>query len=194
MDNLQLLKTILSNVDIQRAINSSNFEDAYEKVYEENALLANTKEQLIIPLFTEILYNAGIDPLKYLKHIPKYFAFNSKKTLFYIPNRIETIGNSAFAYCENLKSITIPKSCNEIETYCFLNCTNLKDVIIESPNIKIGIGCFYMCRNIKNVTCVGTFKDFNNILGNFPMTHFIVFHCSDGNYAYDDHYNLRKIK
>lgn len=121
MDNLQLLKTILSSEDIQNAINSGNFEDAYENIYDKNILLANTGDENITPLFTEILYNAGIDPLKYLKHIPKYFAFKSKKTSFDIPNRIETIGNRAFAYCENLKSITIPKNCNEIGNCCFSN-------------------------------------------------------------------------
>ena len=189
MDNLQLLKTILSNKDIQNTINSGNFEDAYEKIY-----FATIKKEIIIPLFTEILYNADIDPLKYLKHIPKYFASKSKKTSFDISNRIETIGSYAFAYCENLQSITIPKNCNEIGNYCFLNCTNLKNVIIESPDIKMGMECFSMCRHIENVTYVGTFKEFNNIVFNFPMAPFIVFHCSDGNYAYDDHYHLRKIK
>ena len=146
MDNLQLLKTILSSEDIQNAINSGNFEDAYENIYDKNILLANTGDENITPLFTEILYNAGIDPLKYLKHIPKYFAFKSKKTSFDIPNRIETIGNhafsncsklkdinlsnnlisigvSAFAHCKNLRSITIPKKCNEIGNYCFSNCS-----------------------------------------------------------------------
>lgn len=216
MDNLQLLKTILSNEDIQNAINSGNFEDAYEKIC-ENVLLTNDGDELIIPLFTEILYNAGIDPLKYLKYIPEYFATYSKKTSFDISNNVETIGNhafsncsnlkdinlsnnlisigvSAFAHCKNLKSLTIPKSCNEIKNHCFLDCTNLKNIIIESPNVKIGINCFSMCSNIENVTYIGTFKDFGNMLFSFPTTLAIVFHCSDGNYAYDDHYHLRKIK
>ena len=60
--------------------------------------------------------------------------------------------------------------------------------------IKMGIGCFSMCRNIENVTYIGTFKEFGNMLFSFPTTLAIVFHCSDGNYAYDDHYHLRKIK
>lgn len=197
MDKLQLLKTILSSKYIQNTINSGNFEDAYEEIYDKSALLANTNGEFIIPLiplFTELLYNAGIDPLKHLKHIPKYFAFKSKKTAFDIPNKIETIGNHAFAHCENLQSITIPKNCNEIGDYCFLSCTSLKDVIIESPNIKMGLGCFSMCRRIKNVTYAGTFKEFNNIVFNLPMTLSIVFHCNDGDYTYDDHYHLRKIK
>ena len=215
MDSLQLLKIILSDKGIQSTLNSGNFEDAYEAIYDENIKIASTGDENIIPLFTEILYGAGIDPLKYLKNIPGYFAANSKKVSFDIPDNIETIGNfafgncenlkniklpnslisigaSAFAYCKNLKSITIPKSCNKIGNYCFLDCTNLEDVVIESPNVKIGMHCFSRCNKVKNVTYIGTFKNLGSRIFDFPMTFDITFHCSDGTYSYDNHYNLQK--
>ncbi len=48
-------------------------------------------------------------------------------TSYEIPNGVETIGQEAFEYCENLTTVTIPNSIKSIERWAFSNCDNLKN-------------------------------------------------------------------
>ena len=45
-------------------------------------------------------------------------------------NKVESIGNNAFEYCYNLRSIIIPNSVIKIGGSAFRGCTSLKSVII----------------------------------------------------------------
>lgn len=57
--------------------------------------------------FTEIIYQAGIDPLNYMENVPRYFLIQSSiKGKFTITNHITSIGDSAFQNCIGLKRIT----------------------------------------------------------------------------------------
>lgn len=47
------------------------------------------------------------------------------------------IGNYAFNYCSEIKSITLPSSLSEINQYAFARCTNLKCVIVPSSVTEI---------------------------------------------------------
>ena len=124
--------------------------------------------------FTQLLYNSGVNPLKYLKNsIPSGFLFgtnitsiNIPKTIKYIrpngfrysllesidiPDNIISIGQEAFAYCVNLKSVKLPNKLTEIAFETFINCESLQNIDIPQSVIKINYNAFKGCNNLKEV-------------------------------------------
>ena len=62
-----------------------------------------------------------------------------------IPNTVEIIGESAFAFNDNIYEISIPSSVKTIEQDAFYSCENLKKVYIENGLETIGFGAFGSC-------------------------------------------------
>lgn len=67
---------------------------------------------------------------------------NCPLTSITIPNVVETIGESAFAYCNLLTNVTIPGNVKNIDREAFYNCVNLTNVIIEEGVESIGASSF----------------------------------------------------
>ena len=70
---------------------------------------------------------------------------------FEIPEGTRHIGKSAFAGCENLRSIIIPNSVTAIGKGAFFHCRNLKVVVIPAKVKTIGEYTFADCYNLKSV-------------------------------------------
>ena len=62
-----------------------------------------------------------------------------------------TIGNSAFSYCDGLKSITMPNSVISIGYEAFRGCTSLTSVVIPNSVTSIGDRAFSGCSGLKTV-------------------------------------------
>ena len=62
------------------------------------------------------------------------------------------IGDSAFSFCYNLKSITIPDSVISIGFSAFLECGNLKSITIPDSVISIDISAFRGCSSLTSIT------------------------------------------
>jgi hypothetical protein len=75
-----------------------------------------------------------------------------------IPNKVKSIGNSAFHGCETLKSIVIPDSVKEVGERAFRCCFGLTNVVIGKGVKKIGEEAFDCCENIETVTFKGKVK------------------------------------
>lgn len=71
---------------------------------------------------------------------------------FIIPDGVEVIGAQAFAWCNNLSSVTIPNSVKRIEPYAFRSCTNLTNVNFPDSIISIDAYAFYHCRSLASIT------------------------------------------
>ncbi len=56
------------------------------------------------------------------------YAIGKTDTTFVIPNEVTSIGDEAFAWCENLVSVTIPESVEGIGGWAFFNCASLKNI------------------------------------------------------------------
>lgn len=61
------------------------------------------------------------------------------------------IDNEGFAYCENLKSITIPDSVTNIGDYAFAYCDKLTDINMGSGVTNIGLYAFSGCTALASI-------------------------------------------
>ncbi len=65
---------------------------------------------------------------------------------------VTSIGDSAFAYCDSLTSVTIPDSVTSIGSEAFYKCSSLKSVTIGNGVTSIGDWAFYKCSKLTSVT------------------------------------------
>ena len=171
----------LNREDVQDALIKNNLKQLYT-IAKYPYLIHPTIGEL-----TNILIQAGIDPLLGMTEIPAHFLYHQKDIKsFSIPMGITKIGVDTFTHT-GLESITIPDSVREIGTRAFTGCKNLKTVelptgvelylsafslsgleSIELKDVKLqGHFIFYVCEQLKSVTIKGdttvipdwTFKD-----------------------------------
>ena len=83
-----------------------------------------------------------------------------KDTEYTIPDSVTSIGNFAFAYCSNLKSVIIPESVTSIANYGFFVCKALTEISIPDSVTSIGRSAFSSCSSLisvklpNGVTCI----------------------------------------
>lgn len=204
------IKIILNNGKIIKLLNNNKFQDIYNILEnEDNEVI--TYDKLLVPIFTQILYKAGIDPLPYLKNLPPYFAhdlniksINIPSSIEYIdegafwkskikniklPNTLKGIYKNSFRDCQNLERITIPKSVEVIEKDIFFNCSNLKEVTFEGtldPSVfdALGLDIFDRCYKLKDIYYGGDMTSWTNL--NCYTNNDTIVHCIDGDYKYDN--------
>ena len=58
---------------------------------------------------------------------------------------VVSIGDSAFYYCLNLVSISIPNNTVSIGNNAFTNCANLTSFMIPNSVTSIGVSAFAFC-------------------------------------------------
>ena len=135
------LKDFLLQDSVKELINENDFEGLYKKV----------RGTCPVGELTPVLYAAGIDPLRYLVHIPEGFLEYSDIEHFTIPNHIKSIGNRAFSGCRSLTSITIPDSVTSINSYAFEDCPSLAGIVIPGSVVDIGPNAFRDCKGLTSV-------------------------------------------
>ena len=93
----------------------------------------------------------------------KLIAFASAGlTEYSIPNYVTSIGEGAFMYCSNLKSVSIPDSVISIGKNAFYKCTGLTNVTLSDGITTIGYSAFAWCSSLTDITIpnsVTTFDD-----------------------------------
>ena len=151
-DNMKLAEFIKAHVD---EINENNFTKVYEDLVDD---LDSELEEREIGKFTDMLIDAGINPLMYMKTIPQYYMSGSSQTSIEIPEHIQSIDFDAFDSCKGLTSITIPGSVTSIDNCAFLECTGLTSVIIGDGVKSIGSQAFESCTRLKSLTLGNSVK------------------------------------
>ena len=68
-----------------------------------------------------------------------------------LPKVIKSIGNGAFAYCDELKSVKIPNGVSSIESHAFRDCTSLTSVLIPDSVTAIGNSAFSGCASLTSI-------------------------------------------
>ena len=160
MDAL-IKKIIQDKIDY---IEKNDFTKFYDEIYKEYGV------RLSVGVITDILYQAGIDPLKHMSVLPKLFLEGSQRTSITVPENILTIDNGGLAFsdirdvllhnnCEiseacfyqsKIVSITIPYIMNEIPTDCFYGCKQLRFVDLNSID-QIEDHAFAMCPQLTSI-------------------------------------------
>lgn len=92
-------------------------------------------------MLTQLLLNAGINPLDYMTTVPKKMYHTIPIKTVYIPSRITSIGYEAFEGCDSLTSITISDSVTSIGFNAFGYCSSLTSINYN--------GTTYQWENIK---------------------------------------------
>lgn len=81
------------------------------------------------------------------------YPIGNERNSYDIPKSVTEICNSAFAYCEYLKKVTIPEGVKKIDYQAFAYCSYLTDINIPKSVTEIASGAF-----LEN----GYYKDENN--------------------------------
>ena len=75
-----------------------------------------------------------------------------------IPDSVETIGNAAFRYCQNLERIALPSALQTLSNVTFYGCTALSEVTFPASLETIQVGAFGYCRNLSEVKLPASLK------------------------------------
>ena len=86
--------------------------------------------------------------------------YNCEFETFVLPDGLEVLSGSTFNKCENLISVTIPRSVKNIFGNPFLHCDNFREI-----------------------TYLGTIEEWNNIPEGRPVLPNVVIHCIDGDWV-----------
>lgn len=88
------------------------------------------------------------------------FAFCKNLKSVVIPENVSEIGASMFAYCENLEEVTIPDTVKTIGNLAFSDCTNLEKIVIPESVTSLGFRSFFYCENLSDVSLPDSFDEF----------------------------------
>lgn len=69
-----------------------------------------------------------------------------------IKDGVTSVGRYAFQSCENLKSISLPKSITKIEYSAFQSCTSLESIVLPDAVKELPEQAFSRCTSLKSVT------------------------------------------
>lgn len=76
-----------------------------------------------------------------------------------IPNSVVTIGENAFADCQNLKTAKLSSSIKTISRGAFFICENLEEVVIPEGIETIGSQAFMGCSSLKQLNLPSSLKN-----------------------------------
>ena len=83
------------------------------------------------------------------------------KTKYEVLDGVETIGESAFENCENLKSVTMPFSTRVIDNRAFWGCKALEDITMPEKVQRIGESAFAHCVSLTKLVIPRGVKEIN---------------------------------
>lgn len=80
------------------------------------------------------------------------FRSNTEITEIVISYGVKSVLAEAFAFCNSLKSVTIPDSVTKIGDSAFYMCPSLEEIVIPNGTFSIGESAFYGCDSLRTVT------------------------------------------
>lgn len=76
-----------------------------------------------------------------------------------IPSSVREIGNAAFYYCTSLETVTVPDGVTEIGEETFDHCAKLKTVFLPEGITSIGSAAFNCCSSLDTVVIPGSVEE-----------------------------------
>lgn len=109
------------------------------------------------------------------------FAFCNNLYDITMPNSITEIGDYAFAYCNSFDDIQIPESVTEIGKYAFAYSINTTSIVIPEKTEKIGNYAFLYCTSIEIADVPESVTEIGNMT--FAACDNVSIRGYDGSYA-----------
>ena len=97
-------------------------------------------------------YFKVIDKMLLTSDGKRLISYWGKENIVNVPQGVESIGNSAFAGCEALTSITLPQGVKSIGKEAFYNCFALTSIILPQGVESIGDKAFNECKALTSIT------------------------------------------
>lgn len=114
--------------------------------------------------FAEISYKKQSSPIIESVVIPEYVTSIGDRAFYYCTNLksvdiqgdIPSIREYTFYQCRSLESISLPDSVKSIGEYAFSGCESLTDMTVPKAVTSIGESAFSGCYNLKTITILGS--------------------------------------
>jgi hypothetical protein len=68
-----------------------------------------------------------------------------------LPNRITSVGSSAFRNCGFLTAVVFPADLTSLGFYCFKNCVALPSITLPPKLTEVPLECFYNCDALERI-------------------------------------------
>ena len=139
----KVLAEIKNNLDL---VEDDDFDRLYEKV---SRLTFNIGDEGALGMLSDILIEAGIDPLSVASPREDMFAYSEKvKSIDYKYNRVPL----GMFMMSSLENISFTSDLNEIEFPAFLRCKNLTSIDLSNTNLKqLEPKTFQECENMTSI-------------------------------------------
>ena len=135
----------------------------FDDFYEEFKYFGCPEDKSVL---THLLISSGIDPINHFSYIPDNYASSSEYAFDKINlvnnDKLQTIGQFAFYYCENLNSILLPECLEKVCMHAFMFCNNLREVRLPSTLTTIGKLAFHGCKNLTDISFMGTVEEWKD--------------------------------
>lgn len=156
-------KTTVTNLTVTGNIDARDVKCMREEMTKVSALDIST---VSIKAYSGLMGTSAFTSIYPANEMPEQSFYNTntgngniKLKTINLPTSINSIGSSAFSYCNGnsilgypgLSSITIPSSVTKIGSYAFDHCSFLTYVIIGSSVTSIGNYAFNYCSSLKTV-------------------------------------------
>lgn len=135
-------------------------------------------------------YYVEVDGVVFNKDKTEIMCYPSAKESmnYIIPDSIEVLKLDTFAFCDNLKNITICKNIKTIENNSIWCCENLENIEIINGVEKIEVNAIYSCEKLSNLyipdSVIDINEEFNYISAEFGQEiKKPIIHCSSNSYA-----------
>ena len=86
------------------------------------------------------------------------FMFCDQVTSITLPKTIKKLGGYCFSACYDLTTINIPEAVTSLGTACFQYCTSLSTINLPNSVTKLGNGCFYGCSSLTSIQIPASVK------------------------------------
>ncbi len=105
-----------------------------------------------------------VDGVSYIVKAIDNYVFSNCNYLdsLVIESGVETIGQNAFYWCNNLKSVSLPTTLRSIGENAFNHCYYLSSLVIPEGVKTIGQNAFYWCYGIKKLELSSTIDSIGN--------------------------------
>lgn len=111
------------------------------------------------------------------------FAYNNSLKTVVIPETVVKIDTSAFAYCENLASVTIPEGVEEIMDFVFYECPSLTSVTIPDSITLICAASFCNCASLQEINVSENNQNYQVVNGLLLNKKGTVLQCCPGSFT-----------